>query len=138
MIPIMEERSFDKRAISLMDEQGYSIDDVRNYVREYITGMDRYSNIRLAYDSDYSTSYSASEVDSFIDGFIEDYIIPKIIEVGSNYKWDYSELFSDVIEENSDVIMELNDSFEDLADHAQKDYDDEIAALNQWYNSTRL
>lgn len=140
MIIINENNENFNKAKKLLMSQGYNIDYVLKYIINHITNdSDRLRGIQLAYNSDYSTKDTSDEVEDFARGYIDDYIIPAIIEEGSDYEYEYTELFYDILEEDKyEEIQDFNDQFIYLIDMSNNDMQDEIDERNSEYRRSRF
>lgn len=121
--------------IQLLGEQGYTYKSLYDYIIEKITDYNNYPGISLAYEDDSSRS---DEVEDFVKRFIIDYVAPKIEELGHDYEYDYTDVFYDLLEENSSEIERLDNEFDDLVARQREEWDDEMNHLRRWYDSQRM
>lgn len=119
----------------LLDEQGYTYSSIYNYILNEVTDFYKYPGISLAYD-DYSNKYTISTINDYIEDFIDDVVKPKIIELGSGCPQEYSDVVSDLIDNDSDFLS-LDNEYSNLVDRKNREDQAERDELNRYYNSIR-
>lgn len=142
MIHIKKEDNTDSESkedivVDILSDQGYTKEYIRNYIISHISDTDDYPGIRAAYDGDYASDSSVKDIESFVDGFMIDYLYDKLIEVGKDYKYDFTELVDDIIEENKDIIKDFDSEYQYLVDKEIQDWKDEMAYMNREYYRSR-
>lgn len=108
----------------LLSKQGYTYKSLFDFVIKIITDYYKYPGISLAYEE---YNYR-KEINNFVKDFVDDYIIPKVIEIG-NTKRDYSEIFEDCVEENSNRIKSFELKYKFLLDKTYGDWQEEVDDL---------
>lgn len=125
-----------ERAIELLNDQGYTIEDVYNQVISRISDPDRMFNIYCAIECDVSDRQSISIVQDYVERFVSELIVKDIVNFNPDH--DYMDCISDFVDDNISKFNDLNSELEYYGDKQLREWKDEEDELNRYYWSTRI